>query len=174
VVKADAQQLHVHVVEEEAAVGVEAEGADAEGGFGAVENFAALVSGDALKLGAERVERGGVGGPEGGRGDGELVLERGDVVRFDGDVGRVRGDFGAGRVEHGQPERGGRPRVLAILDAGFDGDCGGLRRDAWRGDERAPVGDRKRIGDAETDVAVDARAGVPARVGDLGVVDADG
>ncbi len=160
----------VFTVEEEAGVGVEFEGADAEGGFVGVED-----GGAAVLVGADRgdefVERRGVEGPKTcGRdgdclrhGDGLLCGDLECVIFFGGwfSVG-VGGDGSEGDV-------GGLGRV--VLDVGAGGD-GGVRAVDFGGDKGAPGGDMDGVGDGEPDVAVDAGTFVePAFL--AGGVDAD-
>ena len=66
-------------------------------------------------------------------------------------------------------------RVGVVTDGGGDLDGGGLRGNLRGGDERAIAIDTHGFGGGQVDVAVDARAGIPAGIGKIVVViDADG
>ncbi len=168
VVIADALDLDAFAVEEEAVVGGEYEGADAEGGGIGVDDFA--VHGE---IGDDGVEVGGIGGPALWVGDGEGGGEGLGGVGGEGAGGLEGGDLLAAGIEEAgvEGDGGGGGGIVLEGGGGFD-RCGGVG-DFGGGDVHAPVGDVDGIGDVEADVAIDAGTGVPAG-GGLFDVDVDG
>ena len=113
--------------------------------------------------------------PEFGLGDDDVLLEVGRFASLDGQGLRVAlFDGFAGGAEHGDFEGDGAGGVGLVEDArgDVDGGLGGI--DLGRGDEEGIGREVDGIGHHHADVAVNARAFVPAGGGLLGVIGAHG
>ena len=172
VVDAAAAELLGAAVDAEAVLRIERERADAEARRLLVEHGAALAD----DLEPQRVECAVAEVPEVRARD----LERERAGRAAGAVGVADrheaglgpGDFGAGRVEDRRAERGRKHAVHR--DARLDADERALGGDLGCRDERRARLDADRAAEPEEDVAVESRAGIPARGGlKAGGVDAE-
>ena len=167
VVIAHATELGGLAIDEEATVGDDLDGADAEGGGVFIAELLAVV--EARDGG---VAHGGVDTPELGTGHLEVLV----------DLCGVELAGGADKLGYGVLlgiEKLGLETDLCGRDAigddetGADLNLGAMGIDTRGGDAGAPGGDVKAGGDDEMDIAVEAGTGVPAR-GFVLVLEADG
>ena len=158
-VDAGPPEEHGLAVDPQSPLGIQAQGADAEGGRVGVEDLVAVPQGDPAG-----VEVGVVEAPPPRRGhlepaaDGELLAGEGR------DRGLLAGDDLAVGVDHLHPHDGLGRRRPPIADRDGHGDRGHLVVDLG-GQHLEPVGGQvHRAGLEQPHVTVDAAAGVPARV----------
>ena len=165
----DTVHLDVFAVQEEALVHVVVDGADAQDVIHAVQ-LPVAVQDD----GAERVEIGVVQVPEGGivhhEGLDDRMLGPGQDLHDHRRVGHLLAVGIQQDVPHGPVEAG----LELVDDGGLDPDDGLAALDLLRVVEHAPLLEMGLGGGHQADVAIDAGAAVPARVGLHGIVHVHG
>ena len=169
VVHADAVNLHRFPVERETFLRIKAEVAEAERGDIRVHHLTVGQQG-----GLHIIEVGTLHAPQFGRGDIRLLQGLGQRVGLGGHGCGVKGDHGLALGIHqlgAEFQRG--VGLLRVLHRGADGQAGTFLGDVLGRDIRAPLGHMHGIEFGEPYVTVDAAAGIPARIGLLGIVHAD-
>ncbi|OPZ19541.1 MAG: hypothetical protein BWZ10_00916 [candidate division BRC1 bacterium ADurb.BinA364] len=156
-------------VASETAVGIEREPAESDGCIQMVDRRAVV-----RKDLAQGVEVRRIGRPKRGALDGHALIE---YSRFAGRDRQLRFRF-AGcpsvRIHQHRAQRYGPRRAGAVVDFGAGAQRGALGADFGRRGVEAPVGDPRFVRGGQPDVAVNARSGVPARIGMIRIVHSHG
>ncbi len=168
-VKSDAFDLDIFSVEPESGVGFELGVANAERSGVIIKNFSARAD-----FADGTVHVGVIEVPE-LRGDGKVLIKRGNFTGGDGlGSGFDGADLFGGGVHEGDLD-GDLARGVGLVDDGvLDVDGRLVGGDGGSGDIGAVGVDVDGIGDDNADMAIDARAGVPAGGGLHRIIGADG
>ena len=159
VMVADALDLDVPPVQEEALLLVEDNGANAERCAVAVHDF--LV--DVQDFAHQRVHVRMLDVPALGMVDGKLRVDGDGAARGDGGRVAVAADRLAGRVEDGGLENHAGVLAAAVAQLRLHRDGALVIGDFGRGDVGSPMAHVDRAGDIQPHVAIDSGAGIPAR-----------